>query len=611
MTTFCRTIPFSSFSNSRLRPLEPLPLYFAIPSRTYIPIWRHSHSFKAHGFSTTRYCLSTSRPKSRRTSTEDLFNYTSGRFLYNENIRLAERHVEFNVEALKTAAAECVGRKGVTHLEKLAEGGFSRVFLLTMDDGFEVIAKIPYSFTVPKGLTTESEVATLDFLRSKGIPVPRVYAYSSKSDNPVGTEYIIMEKAPGKPLEECWFTLTPKDRVRLVTSYVDIETKLFSIPFGAYGSLYYKDCLPQNLQPGLYAPGMGDGVDGTGERFSIGPSTDYMFWRGNRASLDLHRGPWRNQLDYIRSIGIRELEWTRRFGKPLENDFPQNNIVKGKVDPKLHLDLLDKYISISPFILPEDRASPMNTPTMRHPADLTPSNIFVSDSCEISCIIDWQHTTILPLLLTAGNPPLFENPDSGPPKNLEKPSLPEDYASLPPEEKAYADELHRRRMLFYLYMVFNGRDNQSHLDALYYPLLALRQHLVTRAEKPWSGNIVTLKGALIRLVACWDQLIADRGQHMSCPVHFDPSDVEEFYQLEENWFKMNILTEHWLSLLDDLGQDGWVRNESYDSVVQLNQQLRREWVAEAEAEADNEAEAKEDVASVENHWPFQDHEEFD
>lgn len=65
-----------------------------------------------------------------------------------------------------------VGREKVAHMRKLAEGGFNRVFVLTMEDGFEVIAKTPYPLTVPKRLTTESEVATLDFLRSNGIPAP-------------------------------------------------------------------------------------------------------------------------------------------------------------------------------------------------------------------------------------------------------------------------------------------------------------------------------------------------------------------------------------------------------------------------------------------------------
>ena len=134
--------------------------------------------------------------------------FTSGRYLYNEKLRLAERRVRFNVLALKHIAANSVGRRSVTSMQKLAEGGFNRVFLLTMDDGFEVIAKLPYSLTVPTSLCTESEVATLDFLSSKSIPVPRVYAWSSKVDNAVGSEYIIMEKAPGQPLESRWFSLT-------------------------------------------------------------------------------------------------------------------------------------------------------------------------------------------------------------------------------------------------------------------------------------------------------------------------------------------------------------------------------------------------------------------
>jgi len=221
---------------------------------------------------------------------QELFTYTSGRYLYNEKLRLAERHVHFDVPALKDIAADCVRRRSVTRMEKLAEGGFSRVFLLTMDDGFEVIAKLPYSLTVPKHFTTESEVATLDFLSSKGVPVPRVYAWSSEGGNAVGSEYVIMEKAPGQPLESRWFSLTQKERVRLVTSFVEIERKMFSFALGSYGSLYYKGRLPSHLQADLYGPEMFDD-SGDASRFCIGPATDYMFWRGKRAQLDLNRGP--------------------------------------------------------------------------------------------------------------------------------------------------------------------------------------------------------------------------------------------------------------------------------------------------------------------------------
>ncbi|RAL11729.1 uncharacterized protein BO97DRAFT_470893 [Aspergillus homomorphus CBS 101889] len=465
----------------------------------------------------------------------DLFSYTSGRYLYDENLRFEERYVEFDVKALEAIASSVVCK--------------NKTFILTMNDGFEVIVKIPYRHTVPKILTTESEVATLDFLRQKGVPVPRVYAYCSKPDNAVGTEYIIIEKAPGQALDRRWFDLTPKERIRLVTSFVEIERKLFLIPFSSHGSIYYRDSLPQHLRSDLYETSHED----DGSHFCIGPSTDYMFWRGRRTLLDIDRGPWTDHREYARSVGQRELAWTKRYGKPLQNGFPHNTIVEGEIPHEANLDLLNRYSLISPFILPKDRRNPMNKATIRHP-DFNPSNIFVSDSCEISCIIDWQHCSIIPLLLAAGNPPLFENPDGKPPKNLEKPSLPDIYDSLNPEEKL---------------MLMTFIDNKPHLAALRHPLMPHRQHAVERAGRQWSGNVITLKGTLVRL---------------------------------NDWFQATILLDHWRSLLDDLGHDGWVRHESFEYVTEMNKKLKEDWIAQAEDE--------EDLVSVDQFWPFQDHEEF-
>ncbi|KAM5464266.1 hypothetical protein MauCBS54593_007085 [Microsporum audouinii] len=583
---------------------------------SYTLTWKHSLYPKLPRQLVAAPVFASKRHTSTMISERDLFAYTSGRYLYNEEIRLAERYIEFDVDALKRIAAKAVDRNSATSIRKLAEGGFNRVFLLTMNDGFEVIVKIPYLLAVPPKLTTESEVATLDFLRENGIPVPKVYAWSSDKDNEVGTEYIIMEKATGKPLTDCWFDLTPKEMLKLVTSYVDIEKKLFSFPFGAHGSLYYKDALPRNLQASLYASGQSGGDS----RFCIGPITDYMFWRGRRAAFDLDRGPWGDHCQYLQSIGQRELEWTQKFGKPMMNDFPHNAIegIPREIPQGIYIDLLKKYLSLAPYILPQDPADPLNRPTLRHPVcrtmpfcltpeltklDLNPSNIFVSEEGEITCLIDWQYTTILPLLLVAGNPPMFDNPDSEPPKDLKQPSLPPDYDTLSAEEKSHADELHRRRMLFWLYMVFNGRDNKPHLKAIQYPLLMPRQHLADRAGRQWTGNFITLKGAILRVVLNWNVILGKRAGTVECPVQFTKEEEEEFFALEEQWFQFNILTEHWHSKLDHLGQDGWVRNESYDKVAALNKEFKEEWLARGEDDDDR--------FLVEKGWPFQDHDETD
>ncbi|KFY43429.1 hypothetical protein V494_01999 [Pseudogymnoascus sp. VKM F-4513 (FW-928)] len=462
-------------------------------------------------------------------------------------------------------------------MKKLAEGGFNRIFLLTMDDGFEVIVKIPYHLTVPKHFTTESEVATLDFLQSKGIPVPCVYAWSSTNDNAVGTEYIIMEKAPGQPLEDRWFSLTKKESVHLVTSYIEIERKLFSLPIDAYGGLYYKENLPSHLQADLYAAGTPD-ESGDAKRF------------------------WRDPHAYLHAIGTKELESTRRFGKPMENEFPHNDMPEGKIAPEAYTGLLDKYIALSSYLLPKSRGNLLNRPTLRHP-DLNPMNIFVSDECDVSCIIDWQHTTILPLLLAAGNPVLFDNPDPTPPKDYAAPVLPENYASLNPMEKEHADELHRRRMLFYLYMIFNGKDNKDHFAAMRTPLLAQRKHLIERAGMQWTGNTVTLQGALVRVIDGWGLLALEGHGNVECPVSFGAEEAEAFYELEKNWFNANILVEHWREVLGGMSGEGWVRNEVFDEAVERNRALKKEWYDMGEDDGDR--------ALVERSWPFDDREEVE
>jgi hypothetical protein len=101
-----------------------------------------------------------------------------------------QRRLVFDVEGLCRLAAQSVGRgpADVVNLSRLAEGGFNRTFLITFRDDFQMVARIPYPATVPKHYAVASEVATVDFLRSSGLPVPQVYGYPPESDNAAGTE---------------------------------------------------------------------------------------------------------------------------------------------------------------------------------------------------------------------------------------------------------------------------------------------------------------------------------------------------------------------------------------------------------------------------------------
>lgn len=222
---------------------------------------------------------------------QDLFSYTSGRFLFNEDRRLRERYVEFNTAALLQEVENILGpdHGQAASIVKFAEGGFNRVFLLTMDDGFEAVLKVPYQIAGPKHFATASEAATLQYLHSQGIPVPKVYGYSSSESNPAGVEYLIMEKAQGVGLPTRWFNMTKRERHKLATSFVEIEKKFFDLPFGSIGSIYFKKDVPAQLQGALYTNDTGNNQNL--ETFCIGPTADYMFWSGRRAGLNLDRGP--------------------------------------------------------------------------------------------------------------------------------------------------------------------------------------------------------------------------------------------------------------------------------------------------------------------------------
>lgn len=110
---------------------------------------------------------------------------------------MAERYVRFNVPELMRIAAIAVGRDRCVDIIKVIEGGFNKIFLLTIDNRYEVIARIPTPIARPAYYTTASEVITMDFLRTRlDILALKVFTWASRvsGDNLVGAEYIIMEK---------------------------------------------------------------------------------------------------------------------------------------------------------------------------------------------------------------------------------------------------------------------------------------------------------------------------------------------------------------------------------------------------------------------------------
>jgi hypothetical protein len=161
-----------------------------------------------------------------------LFRYTSGRWLWNEREQLEARYRRFDVPSLQQAACQAVGADKCISFEKIGEGNYNKAYRLEMEDGQKVIAKVPHPNAGPRVLTTASEVATMEFVRTiLNIPVPQVLAWSATDQNPVQAEYIIMEEARGSQLHEVWKDLPLRKKTDIIREFVEIEKKLLSVSF--------------------------------------------------------------------------------------------------------------------------------------------------------------------------------------------------------------------------------------------------------------------------------------------------------------------------------------------------------------------------------------------
>lgn len=166
------------------------------------------------------------------TENEQLFSCTSGRWLWNEKQQLDARYRHFNISSLKNLACEVIGSTGSISLEKIGEGNYNKAFRLVMPNSRNLIVKIPNPNAGPASYTTASEVATMEFGRIVlNLPVPKVLAWSAMSQNPVESEYIIMEEAKGSQLHTVWPELELRAKRDIIHQIVDIEKKMLSVSF--------------------------------------------------------------------------------------------------------------------------------------------------------------------------------------------------------------------------------------------------------------------------------------------------------------------------------------------------------------------------------------------
>ncbi|KAI0645256.1 kinase-like domain-containing protein [Trametes meyenii] len=427
-----------------------------------------------------------------------------------------------------------------------------------MNDGFQMIARIPYPVTQPKFYAVASEVATMAFLRAHGLPVPKVYDYSPISNNAAKTEYIFMEFVKGTKLTDVWMQLKEADLISVLRQLVKLESLIMSIPFEAGGSLYYVDDLERVAGGRTSTP-----FSLNGEHFCIGPDVRLHMWYGRRSDLDVNRGPYKNAEEVLAAAALKEIAYLERFGQPLlPFQRGRREAYEYKEQSPLdHIKNLQRYLLLVSSLIPDDPS--LREFCIRHP-DLQPSNVMVSTSpdsgqLEIVSLIDWQHASILPRFLLAGIPDRLQNYDDPDSQNLVPPSFPPNADKMGESELVEAIGLHHARLVHFHYAKGTEELNKLHHDALSDPVSVFTHRLFCEAGAPWEAETHDLKVLLVKATEEWEKLA---GSGVPCPVEFEPDDVSKTKALSE---RLQLADENVdnIRAMIGFGTETWVPVDDY------------------------------------------------
>ncbi|GJP87141.1 phosphotransferase enzyme family protein [Aspergillus niger] len=482
-------------------------------------------------------------------SPDELFAYTNGHFLVDEQHQLARRYVKFDLDALcNVATAVGVDPSPVLSVEKM-EGGFSKALLMNKENGTEVVAKLPCRIAGPAELTTASEVGVLKYLhRNTNIPVPRVLQWSSNKASSVGAEYIIMEKAAGVPLFRRWGVMTEPQKLQLVQNLTKLEAQLSAIRFPAYGGLYLRDYLQNSDYRCLL---LDDNVDPS-QSFSVGPSPDRSFdtqcaEQPTPSNKPTDRGPW-TTLSGL-GIAIAERELSRISGIP-----PNKSAMFYRGTLEEQSQLLNFTIRLMPMLDSHPLLGQSAQPTLWH-TDLHMGNIYVApeDSTRIVSIIDFQSLAVMPAFLQSRWPEFLKPPDNYT-QGFAHPELPDGYDNMDDESKLLARREWSQAKLAKAYEVSTYLENRPAHIARNIPRVI--QELFIRSGEVSEMGVIPLRACLIEIFQNW----ADLGFTGSCPFSFTEEDIEtherQFVEYQA-WHEVQHLAQECL----DTDTEGWISPE--------------------------------------------------
>jgi len=523
-------------------------------------------------------------------SNDEFFKFTRGRFIVDETENVRKREIRFDLNKLADVAAASVGATECISITKYPDGMFSKAYLMSMENGREVVAKVPNPNAGIPHFTTASEVATMNFAREVlDTPVPHVYSWNSKGEShPVGAEFIIMDKINGVPLSQVWDTMKLTQKLQLIIALTSLQKQWLSVSFSHYGSLYYTG----DVKPPVGNYYAKDGKVVKDSVFTAGPAIGRDWMDAGRSGLETERGPWASLTQYLQAVGTRETN-AIHFLKPPK----QIALFCG---PGLYLPNGEKkltalawYRKIIDALIPKDTA--LTNSYLWHD-DLHQDNIFVDPNNpeKIMGIIDWQSCHISPLF--NHNPdPAFLDWDGLEPETLDLAPIPT-LSGLSPEERSAAVREYTVQNVFIGWRKFMQAKNPDLYRVVEFRKTAA-YGLIFLAHRMFEYGEAHFQSLLVDLKNTWADLPGVTS-HTPFPFSFSGEDIERIKLDGEGAVAGTELVAAAKERLGELWPDkGFIEHERYDDCKAALHKVRDE-ILEQLAETDEEKE------EYKQHWPF-------
>ncbi|CAD6441657.1 2dbd963f-b27d-414c-8fdd-fa28553569e7 [Sclerotinia trifoliorum] len=390
-----------------------------------------------------------------------------------------------------------------------------------------------------------------------------------------------MKHVEGVRLQERCPTISGSQYMKCFQSVCMTMQQLAALEFPAYGSNYFENA---PFDSTLKVP--------LSQGFCIGPYCSTTYWDSNASGtekgLTIPAGPWQDLAAY--SSGLVANGYSKLPSSDIDIDTSRSSYF-GTV--REHRNLLNATQKILQNLITQPQIKSASTPTLLH-ADLHARNTYVSneDPNLITCLIDWQSSSIEPAFIYANDMPDFA---ALPDPRTEEESLDEATSdSEPPLSEQY---IKMRKVAPYC--------NQAYEIFMKAFILKLRvarsvdQSLVRPfqySNTSWRDSAAAVRQEFLDLVENWKDLRLT-GECPYIPTKEELEIHRKAYKAFQHVQELKLV----LIKLLHTDSDGWLPIDRWDEVRSAHKEVFNTALESAREEGSEMTE--EDVREL---WPFDD-----